>query len=398
MFGSQALETAIGLAVLLFIFATAASSITEVFAAVTKKRAKDLEHALKDMFNAGTLPSGVEKMAKSEVQKFIEMATGRGTSSYLSPKAFADAATEMVSKGHYLGGVADRLESLSRQAKGGLETAKAGLETWFDQTMMTVQDTYSRWASLCLLLIGFVLAVVMNASAINVGYDLWRDSAARQAVVVAANSTETLSLVCKDGNGALQQAQCDFAEIPTFQLPLGWGDAQRKGWNEGGRESIAWWLSHIFGWLLTGLLVMLGGPFWFDVLNKLVNLRAGGPRPQAASDDEASYSRRVIANPPSPPPINQWVPSGAVGDQLLTGEDEADMDMETSQNRLESYRSAIPSATQAENVDWLATALNLGMPMKMVRTTLEGDRTPEQGERSGDGAADTPTSASPGSS
>ncbi len=35
------------------------------------------------------------------------------------------------------------------------------------------------------------------------------------------------------------------------------------------------------GWLLTGLAVMLGAPFWFDALTKLlnINLRATGKKP-----------------------------------------------------------------------------------------------------------------------
>ena len=35
----------------------------------------------------------------------------------------------------------------------------------------------------------------------------------------------------------------------------------------------------IFGWLLTAFAVCLGAPFWFDMLNRLVNLRGTGANP-----------------------------------------------------------------------------------------------------------------------
>jgi divalent metal cation (Fe/Co/Zn/Cd) transporter len=52
MFGSQALETAIGLAVMFFILATAASAITESTSRLMKKRSSDLETTIKEMLTA----------------------------------------------------------------------------------------------------------------------------------------------------------------------------------------------------------------------------------------------------------------------------------------------------------------------------------------------------------
>ena len=49
MFGSQALETAIGLALLFFVLASAASAIVEAVSRILQKRARDLEATLHDM-------------------------------------------------------------------------------------------------------------------------------------------------------------------------------------------------------------------------------------------------------------------------------------------------------------------------------------------------------------
>ena len=45
------------------------------------------------------------------------------------------------------------------------------------------------------------------------------------------------------------------------------------------------WLERILGWTLTMIAVSLGAPFWFDILNKLVNIRNAGNKP-ATSDTE----------------------------------------------------------------------------------------------------------------
>ena len=37
----------------------------------------------------------------------------------------------------------------------------------------------------------------------------------------------------------------------------------------------------LFGWLLTGVAITLGAPFWFDVLGKVSNLRASGIKPDS---------------------------------------------------------------------------------------------------------------------
>ena len=53
--------------------------------------------------------------------------------------------------------------------------------------------------------------------------------------------------------------------------------ARAKSQDSGG------WVLKVIGWLITGLAVALGAPFWFDLLNKLVNLRGAGPRPAPAT-------------------------------------------------------------------------------------------------------------------
>ena len=36
----------------------------------------------------------------------------------------------------------------------------------------------------------------------------------------------------------------------------------------------------VAGWLVTAFMASLGAPMWFDLLNKLVNRRISGPKPE----------------------------------------------------------------------------------------------------------------------
>lgn len=84
------------------------------------------------------------------------------------------------------------------------------------------------------------------------------------------------------------------SKLTKLNLPVGWG-ARISGdknppdnavTNTGGSankskwfECLVAWLSALLGWTMTGLATSLGAPFWFDMLGKVLNLRAAGPKP-----------------------------------------------------------------------------------------------------------------------
>jgi hypothetical protein len=49
---------------------------------------------------------------------------------------------------------------------------------------------------------------------------------------------------------------------------------------------LAYIMDRIPGWLLTALAISLGAPFWFDLLNKFINLRAVVNRPEKGDKPE----------------------------------------------------------------------------------------------------------------
>ena len=76
------------------------------------------------------------------------------------------------------------------------------------------------------------------------------------------------------------QQSIDHANSALKPLPIGWNGMAL-------RVDPVTWIERIIGWLITGLAVSLGAPFWFDLLNKFMSIRGTGDKPAKASDSDS---------------------------------------------------------------------------------------------------------------
>jgi hypothetical protein len=202
------------------------------------------------------------------------------------------------------------LRTLFADAGGELEQLRGRLERWFDQEMDRLSGWYKRRTKWFLFFWGLGLAVVLNVDAVLIVRTLWNDNTLRAAVVAQAEqavsaapttsgdaSTPPATLPCPispDGAEAGAPAttvpdplECVAARIDqlrSLQLPIGWpgwpldsavyhSDDRRTPHNPGD------WVLKVFGLLVIAGAATQGGPFWFDLLGKLINLRMTGPPP-----------------------------------------------------------------------------------------------------------------------
>jgi hypothetical protein len=316
MFGSQALDTALGLVLLLFVLATAASTLLELANRLTRKRARNLEAALGHLLG-GTGGSGAQATAalaqlrRTSVYGAATAASGGQPPAYLSAKSFADATLELADTvGQSADEVLppelrDRLDVLLQESGDSL-VLRAGLERWFDEAMGRLSDWYRRQAAYLLGLIGFALAVLTNASVPDVAARLWNASVTRAAVVAAAQnaaqgrSAETLTEVARTTD-----------RLAEIAIPLGWAGGVQGG--------ALWWVGHLLGWALTAVLVMVGAPFWFELLGRLVTFRVGGSggQPPGAAQDPAAATSRLLARETLPTQQTQQGAIAAVESPLV---------------------------------------------------------------------------------
>ncbi len=307
MFGSQALETAIGLALLFFVIASLASAIVEVISRILRKRAKDLEETIGQMLSGS---AGFDSAAKDALAMFkgtaiyqsANIAASRGRRwfrtdvgpAYLSARSFAEAVDELLERptGIPVEGLDKRLAHLRSAGRERTLEAKAAMENWYDETMSRLSGAYKRWVTAVLFVVGLVVAVAGNASAFHAAQTLWQQPAVREAAVNAAANNPSSDVA------ASARSVQDLAGIG---MPVGW--QQGADWGDA-----AWTASHVAGWLVTALLLMLGAPFWYDALSRLVSLRATGARPPTADHDPAAAtSLRASAMASAAPPTNEII-------------------------------------------------------------------------------------------
>lgn len=157
-------------------------------------------------------------------------------------------------------------------------TAAVGrLENWFNESMDRVSGWYRRKAKFLAIAIGFVMAVVLNADTVHVANTLWTDSNLRASL--AAGAAAYLEGASKDEIADVQVSDL-LDTLSKSDLPIGW----RLGEGSGGEGRAIALQPHqnmliaLIGWIITGFALSLGSSFWFDMLNKVVNVRGSGPK------------------------------------------------------------------------------------------------------------------------
>jgi hypothetical protein len=182
------------------------------------------------------------------------------------------------------------------------------LEKLFAENAERMTGWFRSYTQVLLMLLGVVLAVALNVNTLRIVNVLSQDETVRTRVVNAAIDEANASRlnpspVCNTppstpgdaanatpaptgGTSAADTAadeacerelreaidvRLDFAA--TLGLPLGWNDDAWPDRIRDGDRYWSEWLNKVLGWLMTALAISFGAPFWFDMLNRLTNLR-----------------------------------------------------------------------------------------------------------------------------
>lgn len=220
------------------------------------------------------------------------------------------------------------LASLLRDCPNAVEQRKR-IESWFNDSMDRVSGWYKRKAHAWIWIFGILLCLMLNADSISLSKRFWNDQALRDAV--AAEATEYVKSTPQDKVAGDDKAELDQS-IRRMNLlrehlpgvPLGWcfvdtkaqaqtnGQAQAASIEADGLKATcwpdlvhptsgpykvslagtdprlvdlgdwSWWLWKIVGLIATTLAISQGAPFWFDLLQKAVNIRLAGNPPATA--------------------------------------------------------------------------------------------------------------------
>jgi hypothetical protein len=184
--------------------------------------------------------------------------------------------------------------ALIDDAGNDIEKVRKNIEGWFDDSMERLSGYYKRRTQWVVLLLGIGISVAMNVNTFRVFDSLYRDGTVRDAVVAAAQRT------VQQGEAAGTTQTRDFediqAKLQELKLPIGWSDSD----NVPSLANPLGLLVAVLGWAISGFAAAQGAPFWFDTLNKLVNIRSTGERPATTASPRAEENPKVIVQTAAP--------------------------------------------------------------------------------------------------
>jgi hypothetical protein len=210
---------------------------------------------------------------------------------------------------------------------------KRRIASWYDQAMERISGAYKRGTQAWLFWLGLLIAAVLNIDTIAVARHLWMNAEARQSFAGmaesqfnsgqleknvrraeaitdlnqevrvdnekakvntdataerkgsprAANSNEPAGTTSADSNAA-----ADYKRVLTSaNIPLGYAcTSDDHPWTTCANAITQLRLRDVVaifvGWVLTAIAVSFGAGFWFDVLAKVINIRATGQKPAKA--------------------------------------------------------------------------------------------------------------------
>lgn len=329
MLNSTVLDVTIGLVLIYLVLSLFCSAVKEWIARFLALRATALRQGINELL-AGGVPTGlaaaihdhplIEALKPSKapiVQRLLKKGEEARYPSYISSQTFALAVMDLtttVSAAGSLGGAKATLLSNLRPAgdaaaagaatpvpavikkiladvNGDSDLMRQRLEQWFDDSMQRVSGWYKRRTQAWLFCIGVVVAFLLNADTLTIVRQLQHDPSVREALVKQADA------IVANANGlpldsVQSRIKMSVDSLTQAGVGIGWDmpcapHRRLFGWMHGGAVSAGCGSvgASILGLLLTAIALSLGAPFWFDLLNKVTNVRQSGspPPPPRAS-------------------------------------------------------------------------------------------------------------------
>lgn len=337
LFGSTALEVAIGMIFVYLLMSLLCSALGELIEAILKFRARDLERGIRRLLAD---PQLADEFFKNPIIK--PFYTDRRRPSYIPARTFSLALWNMATSAvertpAAIAGVTSDLKmmrsaitqlpasalpddlrgvlvALIDEAGGNFNRARTNIEEWYNDAMDRVSGRFKRRVHMILFGLGLLLSVGMNVDSVNLINTLSHDTELRKAVAAAAENYASTPLetggdeVQGGATAAAGDEQADAAdagqrfeesvarinrirgEIIELGLPIGWSWGPLSEDPRGLPANFGGWVLKIAGFLLTALAVSQGAPFWFDLLNKFIVIRST-VKPREKSEVQPSKDR-----------------------------------------------------------------------------------------------------------
>jgi hypothetical protein len=315
MLGLETLDVLIGLVTVYLVFGIACTAIVEAVASFWGLRSANLEKALREFF-AGDLKEKTPFVTAFYAHPLIRALSkgDKGRPSYIPPEIVGQVVQGLLTAGGAATSLAEAVKALPgtpesnrvkgvlnlfvSEARGDAAAFRDLVKTHFDATMERAAGWFKRHAQVITLVASSILVIAANVDTVDIARSLASSPAARVKLVEIAGqnlkNAEALRDQAKTAQGenpdAVKQAQNKVAaalgalekaeaDMTSAGLPFGWnGFASRAGFRD--------WLAKVAGLMVSIFAVSLGAPFWFDVLQKFMQVRGAGTTPKTPKPQE----------------------------------------------------------------------------------------------------------------
>lgn len=173
--------------------------------------------------------------------------------------------------------LAEQAQLRAESLEAGVQQMEKEVATWFDNSMARASGVYKRNARGVALIIGFLIAVTINADTLYMISRLSKDTTLR-----ATLSQRAERLVPSDPTATTVQADLEAVKsaldqvLDDVSLPLGWDAANVQQQAAIAPTPLTFLLHRLPGWLLTGIALSMGAAFWYDLLSRVMRVRNTG--------------------------------------------------------------------------------------------------------------------------
>jgi hypothetical protein len=322
------LDVAIAMCFIFLLLALICTTINESIAGIINSRGKTLEKGVAELLQDGGLKDSfyAHPLILGSRQ---DKARGGRLPSYISSNKFALVLMDILTgsalandHGALLQGVAQLNNPATKTALTAVlhnpkfATDQERLEAWFEQGMSRVSGWYKRTAQVRVFVLAALVTLLMNADTLRILQTL-RNNPTMSAVLVESAKerlqkgrpeAETSPMVkYDDPNDATASKPTEIPEkdiVSDDERKLlgqvtGWQGDMYDDWPGHKDQPFIGWLFYLLknrlvGWLITIFAVSLGAPFWFDTLNRLMNVRNAGKPPDNSSESPSAQTRPPI--------------------------------------------------------------------------------------------------------
>ncbi|HEY0059089.1 MAG TPA: hypothetical protein VGB56_08125, partial [Flavisolibacter sp.] len=212
---------------------------------------------------------------------------------------------------------ANEAESAISDQLSNIDLFRQKIENWYDSNAERLTGRLKRrWASPLTLVMAICMTIALNADTVAIGGYLYDHKEVSRQLADKALATyerygERVDRLRVDPGTTMAPADLQALERARLQLksdvdsmqavlpkgfPVGW---EGEKWTDpamaklglGARISSSGFWSEVLGrhgagWLATVLAILLGAPFWFDMMNKVSNIRGAGPKPASSNSGD----------------------------------------------------------------------------------------------------------------